>query len=349
MNTYLMKKAMIETAVDMGLKQMEEDPKRSVRRLTDLGKQFSKNRFQDMLFSVMQELLDNEDSAYYDMMRNLLANSDREALKKFGINFGYMGWTYGAAQIREYEKESGCCIPWTMLLRYDPVRMDGQGCEMFNRLIQSGQELGIYVYFIREAAGASDESYALLETLERYKECAFIWFKGNGRLTAAQIQMLKLCKSTLISLPLDDPETLLTVSLLKDQKIPFSLHMEYDGNAPQETYEKDVKEKLSEELLGSQTAFFFLIAKDGTPCSLRQLAYDSRMQQKHPYVAMDYYGDTLSLSRILCEQTNLFELDSDGTILQPQAHRGETFDQDVPLLDAFAKVMPAFPPEQAQV
>ena len=340
-----MKKAMIESAVDMGLKQMEEDPKRSVRRLTDLGKQFSKNRFQDMLFSVMQELLDNEDSAYYDMMHNLLANSDREALKKFGINFGYMGWTYGAAQIREHEKESGCCIPWTILLRYDPSLENGLHNDELSALMESGQELGIYVYFIREAAGVPDDSYALLEILERYKECAFIWFKGDGRLTAAQIQMLKLCKSTLVSLPIDDPETLLTVSLLKDQKIPFSLHIEYDGNNPVGAYEGDKRDQLSEQILSSQSAFFFLIAKDDTPCSLRQHAYDSRMQQKHPYVAMDYYGDCLSLSRILCEQTNLLELDASGHILLPQAHRGEAFDTGAPLMEDLKRVMPAFPPQ----
>ena len=58
---------MIESAVAHGLKEIEEDPKRSARRLVDLGKQFSKNRFQDLVFSVMQELLDNENSAYYDM------------------------------------------------------------------------------------------------------------------------------------------------------------------------------------------------------------------------------------------------------------------------------------------
>ena len=55
MNTYAITRAMIESAVAHGLKEIEEDPKRSARRLVDLGKQFSKNRFQDLVFSVMQE------------------------------------------------------------------------------------------------------------------------------------------------------------------------------------------------------------------------------------------------------------------------------------------------------
>ena len=100
MNTYLMKKAMIETAVDRGIKEMEDDPKRSIRRLTDLGKQFSRNRFQETVFSVMQELLNNENSAYYDMMHNLIKNSEKESLKKFGVNFGYMSWSYARRKRR---------------------------------------------------------------------------------------------------------------------------------------------------------------------------------------------------------------------------------------------------------
>ena len=344
MNTYLIKKAMIETALEQGFKQVEEDPKRSIRRLTDLGKQFSKNRFQDMLFSVMQELLDNEDSAYYEMMHNLLANSDREALKKFGINFGYMGWTYGANLIREYEKTSGTCIPWTMLLNYDPSCGSGLDGEKLAQLIQQGQDLGIYVYFIYEEVGSSDDSYQLLEILERYKECAFIWFKGDGRLTAAQIQMLKLCKSTLVSLPLEDQESLLTVALLRDQKIPFSLHLEYDGNNPH--LESRDRSWLTESMISSQGAFLFLIAKHGTPASAAQAAYDARMAQEYPFIIMDYYGDTLSLSRILCEQTNLFELAPDGTILKPEAHAGEPFPFDKPLAEAFEQIMPAFLPEE---
>ena len=119
MNTYLMKKAMIETAVDRGIKEMEDDPKRSIRRLTDLGKQFSRNRFQETVFSVMQELLNNENSAYYDMMHNLIKNSEKESLKKFGVNFGYMSWSYGAARVREKETKEGVLIPWTIMLRYD--------------------------------------------------------------------------------------------------------------------------------------------------------------------------------------------------------------------------------------
>lgn len=341
MKTYLMKKAMIETAVDQGIKAMEDDPKRSVRRLTDLGSQFSNNRFQDMLFSVMQELLNNENSAYYDMIQNLLKNTDHEAIKKFGVNFGYMGWNYGAALIRENESKLGFYIPWTLLLRYDPSCSSGLGEEKLAKLFEEGQELGIYTYFIRENAHETDDSYALLELMERYKDCAFVWLKGNGRLTAAQIQSLKLCKGTLLSLPVEDPETMLSISLLIDQGIPFALHMEYDGS---ETMLPDNdKALIIDKVLASETAFFFLIGKDNATVSAGKLAHDSRMEQNHPFVTMDYYYDGTEVSKMLCEHPYLLELDVDGTIIHPNEKKGKPFPFELSLQEALRQTMAPFP------
>lgn len=335
MNTYLMKKAMIEAAVDRGIRDMQSDPERSIRRLTDLGKQFSKNRFQTSIFSVMQELLNNENSAYYDMMHNLLKNSDPEMLRTFGVNFGYMSWTYGAARIREKEAECRHCIPWAMMLRYDAESADGLSREHLEKLMEQGQDLGIYAWFLREC-GDDLDSYQLLTLLERYKECACVWFKNSGRLTAAQIQMLRICKNTLVCLPLSDPETLLTTSLLRDQKVPFALCLEYDQNLT-----KADAESCMETVLTSESAMLFLIARDGVEANLGDIAYRSRLEQKHPCVIMDYYGDGQSISRVLCEHTNLLEIGADGHIILPDGKRGCKFPFEKPLADALCEVMPA--------
>ena len=211
-----MKKAMIESAVSQGIRQMKEDPERAARRMVDLGKQFSHNRFQDMIFSVIQELLDNDRSSYYDMLHNLLKNTDEKAIQKFGVNFGYMGWTYGASLIREKEKACGHCIPWAVTFRYDPAGKKGLTAAQLEDLIGQGQKLGIYVYYIREM-GASG-GHTLLEVFERCRDCAFVAFSHSGCLTAAQIEILKLCKNTVISLPVDDPESMLTASLLRTRR-----------------------------------------------------------------------------------------------------------------------------------
>lgn len=333
MDTYLMKKAMIEAAVDRGIREMETDPERSARRLADLGKQFSKNRFADNIFSVIQELLDNENSAYYDMIHNLLKNGDREAMKQFGVNFGYMSWVHGAGRLRAIQEELGIRIPWVIMLRYDPSAENGFSAEDLFHLIEQGQALGIYAYFIRQKP-AVEESYELLEVLERFKDCAFIWMKENGRLTAAQIQMLRVCKNTVVALPTGDSESLLTCSLLRDQKINFALHTEYDEQS-------DITKMplIMESVLASESPMFFLVRKDGSSCSLRQLCYDSRLKQDYPCLIMDYYGDACSISDVLAGHTDILEIDTDGRILKPASAAGRQFSFDIPLKDALRQIL----------
>lgn len=111
---------MIEAAVDRGIREMQEDPKRSVRKLADLGRQFSKGRFQKNFFDLSQTLLQDDNSPYYTILSRLTRETNHETLKKFGVNIGYTSWTYGASLIRSYEKEHGYDVPWTVFMHYLP-------------------------------------------------------------------------------------------------------------------------------------------------------------------------------------------------------------------------------------
>lgn len=335
MNTYAITRAMIESAVAHGLKEIEEDPKRSARRLVDLGKQFSKNRFQDLVFSVMQELLDNENSAYYDMLANLQRNSDQEALKLFGVNMGYMGWCYGAGRIRKQQEELGISIPWCLMFRYAPGREGGMKAREIASLVEQGQELGIYVYFIRQA-DAAQTPFETLNLFAANKECAFVWVRESGRLTAAEIQLLGTCKNVVTVLPVGDPESILTAELLREKKILFSLYMTYSDR----TSFSETNEMTIQNVLTSQSSLFFLIAEDGTKVSYEKECYESRLKQEFPCLLMDYYGDAQSICRATTEHRHLLEIGEDGTVLFPKEKAGTPFDFDAPLTETLVKIMP---------
>ena len=105
---------MIDTALTRGLKEMEDDPKRTIRKLADMGKQFSTGRFQPKIFEIIQTLLENENSPYYDLLQYFLKHTDHNNAKRFGINIGYYSWTYYARTLREKAKEKGYSIPWSI-------------------------------------------------------------------------------------------------------------------------------------------------------------------------------------------------------------------------------------------
>lgn len=73
---------MIEAAVDRGIREMQEDPKRSVRKLADLGRQFSRGRFQKNFFDLSQTLLQDDNSPYYTILSRLTRETNHETLKK---------------------------------------------------------------------------------------------------------------------------------------------------------------------------------------------------------------------------------------------------------------------------
>jgi amylosucrase len=56
MNSQDITRALIDTTVARAMVEMDADPKRSVRKLCDLGRQFSRGRFQNQIFASMKKM-----------------------------------------------------------------------------------------------------------------------------------------------------------------------------------------------------------------------------------------------------------------------------------------------------
>lgn len=341
MNTYTITKAMISSAVERGMKEMEDDPKRSVRRLADLGSQFSRNEFQKHIFSIMQELLANENSAYYDMMAGLLRNTDHEAMKIFGVNCGYMSWSYGAKLIRNREEKDGYAIPWSIMFRYDPSRENGLTIPEIASLIEQGKSLGIYSYYIRQRV-VPCENYAILDLFEKNPDCAFMWIRSTGRLTAAQVEFLKNCKNTAVVLPIEDSESLLTAGLLRDQKVIFAMYSMYSDS---EDCSRQHFRTMMETVLTAEAPLFVVIARDGTSRQMQEKilnwCYKSRLEQEYPVMLTEYYSDAAGISSHIVGHDHLLEIGEDGRILHPASKAGTPFPFEKKLTDALREIMPA--------
>ncbi len=338
---------MIDATVQHGIRDMAQDPARSVRRLADLGKHFSRGRFQDTVFTIMQELLENEQSAYYDMVANVLRNVDHDAVRTFGVNVGYMSWTYGARLIRGYEQQTGRAVPAQIMLRYDCDREDGLSVAVIDRLITEGERLGIYAWHIRQLPHP-DDNYALLDLFSRHKESAFLWLRPSGRLTAAQIQMLRNCPNTCIVMPAGDPESLMTAAMLRDHRILYAMYAAYDGAAP------ETDTIALERTLTSETPLFFTVAEDGSDASMAEYCQQTRLSQKYPCFLLDYYDDMSSIDRLAVDHPYILEIGPDAGVLRLTASGGAAgtdtpggtaarFPLDVPLTEALDAVMPAMP------
>ena len=146
MNSQDITRALIDTTVARAMVEMDADPKRSVRKLCDLGRQFSRGRFQNQIFAIFQDLLRNDESPYYQAIDFLLRSNDPEALRQFGINIGYNSFTYGAQILRQKQKELSFAVPWVVKLRLDSRIPDTYDSSFFASVVRTGLTYAIYSY-----------------------------------------------------------------------------------------------------------------------------------------------------------------------------------------------------------
>ena len=217
MNSQDITRALIDTTVARAMVEMDADPKRSVRKLCDLGRQFSRGRFQNQIFAIFQDLLRNDESPYYQAIDFLLRSNDPEALRQFGINIGYNSFTYGAQILRQKQKELSFAVPWVVKLRLDSRIPDTYDSSFFASVVRTGLTYGIYSYQLRSMDHHEDmESY--LAVIQSHPECAFLWFLSDTPLTEKQQKLLLSCPNLMVSLPIDAPSTASMAKALRRQK-----------------------------------------------------------------------------------------------------------------------------------
>ena len=226
MNSQDITRALIDTTVARAMVEMDADPKRSVRKLCDLGRQFSRGRFQNQIFAIFQDLLRNDESPYYQAIDFLLRSNDPEALRQFGINIGYNSFTYGAQILRQKQKELSFAVPWVVKLRLDSRIPDTYDSSFFASVVRTGLTYGIYSYQLRSMDHHEDmESY--LAVIQSHPECAFLWFLSDTPLTEKQQKLLLSCPNLMVSLPIDAPSTAPMAKALRHQKTLFGMHKVY--------------------------------------------------------------------------------------------------------------------------
>ena len=111
---------LIGSVVRKAIADAQNSPGRSVRNLVDAGVNFARGKFQKNFLENVQAILQNEDSAYYTLAKDLLLNVDRHILFTLGMNLGYNGCTKGVKIIRDTERKRGftpILCSWKEILR----------------------------------------------------------------------------------------------------------------------------------------------------------------------------------------------------------------------------------------
>lgn len=231
MDVRKLNRSLIEIAVSQGIREIRQDTKRGLRRLSDLGQHFAGKRFSQNVFIQIHEALKQEDSRYYRLIQNCLDHIEEDALKTFGINIGYNGWTFGVSRIRQSMQEGKKPVSWFCELPYKGYKKEpSESLKKLSEIIKNKRQQGVYTYFLYPQQ-AFAECPELIFLLDRYPDCAFIWFFQETDLTNAQLKVLKKHKNCLYLFPAvkkDGTPDLEITGKMKKQKMLYSYYYTYE-------------------------------------------------------------------------------------------------------------------------
>ncbi|ARP49919.1 hypothetical protein B6259_02835 [Ruminococcaceae bacterium CPB6] len=302
-----MLRSFISAAVEKGFKDIERDPKRSVRQLVDLGTYFAKGRFQRYFFDIFGEMLHNENSSYYKWIHDLVVNADQKQLKTFGMNLAYNGWTVGARTVRTLEKAAGYNVPWTLIFHFSKSGLFTP--QMLDRAIQQGEELGIYSYMI--FSNGEEAPMELVPVLENHPDCAFVLFCENRQVSDELITVILQVKNTLLCLHCDDG-FLQTAKQMNSRHCFFAAWYPYDDTFQKAFYQRE----LLPQVLQARTPFFFFIAL--RTCSsqkrreVRSEILKCRQTQSEPVFCIDFYADLAFIDGVISSDPCVLTFNADG-------------------------------------
>lgn len=300
MNRQDVTRALIELAVDHGMKDIKADSHRTIRRMADLGRQFAKGRFQSEIFSLFQRLLAREDSPYYDMIDRLFANTDSAAIKRFGINAGYNGLTYGASLLRQRKAETGTEYPWFLTFSWKPYANDTLTMQDISSLIVENKKNGTYCYCIRVLGSLSDD-LSIFRLFAKFPDCAFVLDLSDTDccLSGKQLLEVKSCTNLMLLLPGKSPDCGKLTDALLGQKSLFAVSYRYRDEDTDDPFTA----ALVDDLLSSGSTVICLIADNSCSAQSRQKISDfvlnARMQQKYPAILLEWDSDLERVNQII--------------------------------------------------
>ena len=288
-----MSRLLVETVVKKALKNIKESPERGIRNLVDMALQFSTGRFQQDFFVTTQTMLQNENSAYYGLVRDVVTSTDTDRLFSFGMNLGYNGCTEGARRIRENEVKLSCNIPWTILLQMDTQQF-GEKQQAYNKLIQDGESLGIYTWMLFP----KEHPRKVFSLVEDHPDSAFCVFCEAEDITSAFIDEVAECKNQMLVIRYDENIDGVC-SVLRERGLLYSVWYQYN--------QKDTEIIINGDLFSStqqvSPAFTALFPETNCPEEVRRLAYQevkrARNEQSYRTIAWELQGDNCLIDSII--------------------------------------------------
>ena len=296
---------MVTTIVKKAIRDLKSDPERTVRNLVDMGLKFADSRFQQEFYSAAQNLLSNEQSGYYGLVKDTVTKIEEETLLTFSMNLGYNGLYLGARKIRTAEEQEGFNIPWTVSLSMT----EGKLFDQHHKVIEQGEAMGIHTWHLFSNHGI----YECLNLARSHPESAFVIFCGSHEINLHLLDCADDIHNIALLVPYDaDCDTV--CSLLREAGQLYGIYYSYSA--------KDLDRIESGELMEDMQQLYpaVVILKPKFPCEqdLRSKVHSwiarARLEQKYHTLPWEMYGDMLLVDSIISSESCWVGFDEYGQL-----------------------------------
>lgn len=299
---------LIETILVETCRDIQENPERGIRNLIDKAVQFSGGRFQKSFFSVAQRMLQNENSSYYQLVREVIQNCDLERIRKFGMNLGYNACTLGAKEIRKNEVQMNCNIPWTIICTIDE-KIYKEKSETYQRLIEQGEALGIYSWMIFMHGNMS----SILDLIKRNKNSVFFLFCDKHSVCEDVLEELETLYNAMIVFHFDDSFNELCEKAKKN-RILYAAWLQFGTKDKEDLQSGDLYYDIQEK----SPLFTVLVPQLNLSLDFKDEIYESlkkfRKKQVFHTILYDLFEDTFCIDSIISDDTFSVYFDKNGNL-----------------------------------
>lgn len=284
---------LIETVVKEGLHNIQDNPERGIRNLIDMAVQFSEGRFQKRFFSIAQYMLQNQNSAYYKLVRDIANNVNSKRILQFGLNLGYNACTMGAHTIRLKENELHCNIPWSMFIIIDCDTYENKQKE-YHDLFEQGEKLGIYSWMISIRGDATK----LIDLIKKFPNSAFFLFCNIDSLTSSFLDEIESIYNLMLVIQYE--ERLNSIyDTLRQEKLLYSVFSLYNEENARDILNGDLFYSIQE----ISPIFTILVPEYHCSNEVRQSTYERiksiRNQQTFHTILFELYTDNRQIDSII--------------------------------------------------
>lgn len=301
-------RTIIETLVRKAVADIRDTPKRSTRNLVDMALNFAEGRFQNRFLQIAQTMLKNENSAYYKLIPDVVANVDTDKIVTFGMNLGYNSCTVGANKIRVIEEQEHFNIPWSLALAISGKQFALKKAD-YHSVLEQGKSLGVYTWMIYALDGVEH----ILDLAEDHPECAFVFFCNPNKITNAVLDEAVNRKNVMFAvLHVDGIEN--ACHLLRTRKFLYSVFHVYG--------ESDLEDILNGNLISDtetlHPAFTAFLSEpdcaDYAQKEVYQYVTTVRNGQNCPTVLWDIIRDSRFIDGIISDGACSAGFDPDGNL-----------------------------------